>query len=440
MTNLDNLSIKLTQEEEDILSGHQGPVMAKVMQSVVLYAEALGAERLVEIQGPGHFVIPWSSPGIAPPIEMLEELVAAGLKTKFPFTLDPRPPFDFENLSLSSAEEEAINDMYKDQTRYDELIVQLGLRDEDAYTCNPYQPEVGNIPEPGTVLAWSESACAVYANSVLAARTNRNGAIMDLLSNIAGKTPYTGLITDEGRRANWLVEVATEDLPNPHLLGAAIGEKVQIGVPYINGLDRFLGSGISEENLDYLQEMGAIIATYSAVDLYHVENITPEAVEHDRDLLLPAHSIYKISDDEIHSQLSSYPLLWSEGETMPEKCYIGCPHLSLRQLNWWSENIHKALQKKDQDRVSVETTLCAAPQVLREFKSQGEAYAKLMDSGLKLSPTCSETIFETGLCTGKPIITNSNKLRAYTTARFFNDEELVEILVSGEIIGDDEGE
>jgi predicted aconitase len=440
MINSQNLNIKLTPEEEDILSGGQGLAMAKVMQTVVLYAEALRAERLAEIEGPGHFVIPWASPGIAPPIEMLEELVAAGLQTKFPFTLDPRPPFDFENLSLSLEIEEATKEMYKDQTRYDELMVQLGLRDENAYTCNPYQPEVGNIPKPGTVLAWSESACAVYANSVIAARTNRNGAIMDLLSNIAGKTPYTGLITDRGRKANWLVEVAMEDLPNPHLLGAAIGEHVQTGVPYIIGLDRFLGVGINAENIDYLQEMGAILATYSAVDLYHVENITPEAVKQNRELLLPIHSNYTISDDALLNQSSSYPILWSDSEVVPEKCYIGCPHLSLRQLNWWSENIHSALQKRNRAKISVKTTICAAPQVLMKFKSEDESYSRLVDSGVKLSPTCSETIFETGLCTGKPIITNSNKLRAYTTARFFADEELVEIIVRGEISGEDRDE
>jgi hypothetical protein len=78
MINPDNLNVKLTPEEKDILRGAQGSVMAKVMQTVVLYAEALRAERLVEIEGPGHFVIPWASPGIAPPIDMLEELVAAG--------------------------------------------------------------------------------------------------------------------------------------------------------------------------------------------------------------------------------------------------------------------------------------------------------------------------------------------------------------------------
>jgi hypothetical protein len=440
MINPENLNVVLTQDEEDILRGSQGSVMSKVMQSVVLYAEALGAEGLADIEGPGHFVIPWASPGIAPPIEMLEELVSAGLKTKFPFTLDPRPPFDFDNLSLSTEEQEAIKQMYKDQPRYDELMVALGLRDENAYTCNPYQPEVGNIPEPGTVLAWSESACAIFANSVLGARTNRNGAIMDLLSNIVGKTPYIGLITEQGRNANWLVEVLVDELPNPQLLGAAIGSKVQIGVLYITGLDRLLGKGINVETSDYLQEMGAACATYSAVDLFHVEHITPEVVEHHRDLLFPKHSTYLISEDELRGQFQSYPLLWTDRDAVPSRCYIGCPHLSLRQLIWWSDHLYKELQNRDQSKVSVETTLCAAPQVLREFKSEGQAYAKLVNSGVKLSPTCSETIFETGLCTGKPIITNSNKLRAYTTARFFTDENLVDIIIRGEIPGGDKGE
>jgi predicted aconitase len=107
MINPDNLNIELTQKEFEILRGSLGSVMAKVMQTVVLFAESLNAENLADIEGPGHFVIPWASPGIAPPLELLEELVAAGLKTKFPFTLDPRPPFDFENLNLSLEIEES---------------------------------------------------------------------------------------------------------------------------------------------------------------------------------------------------------------------------------------------------------------------------------------------------------------------------------------------
>ena len=157
-------------------------------------------------------------------------------------------------------------------------------------------------------------------------------------------------------------------------------------------------------------------------------------------MLFPKHSIYLISDDELRSQFISYPLLWTDRDAVPSRCFIGCPHLSLRQLIWWSDHLYKELQNRDQSKVSVETTLCAAPQVLREFESEGHAYAKLVNSGVKLSPTCSETIFETGLCTGKPIITNSNKLRAYTTARFFIDEDLVDIIVRGEIPGGDKGE
>ncbi|MCK4801542.1 MAG: DUF521 domain-containing protein [Anaerolineales bacterium] len=154
MDNPDQLNIQLSKEERDILQGAKGSVLQKVMKTVVLYGEALGAEQLVDIEGQGHLVIPWSIPGISPPIDMLEELVDAGLRTKHPFTLDPYPPLDFSNLNLDPEVESAILEMHSKQDRYDELMMQLGLRDEDAYTCNPYQPEVGNIPDRGAILAW----------------------------------------------------------------------------------------------------------------------------------------------------------------------------------------------------------------------------------------------------------------------------------------------
>ncbi len=433
MSDLENLRIKLTPEEWDILQGKQGPTMQRVMETVVLYGEALGAERLVDIEGAGHFVIAWATPGIAPSLEMLDELVAAGLKAKHSFTLDPKAPLDFENLCLRPEQERLLEQMYRDQARYDERMLQLGLRDADAYTCNPYLPEVGNIPQRGTILAWSESACAIFANSVLGARTNRNGAIMDLLSNIVGKTPLVGLLTEEGRRATWLVEVRTTKLPHPQLLGAAIGKKVLEGVPFIVGLDRFLGTELSEETRDYLQDMGAACATYGAVGLYHVENITPEAVEQGTDLLIPDHATYVIDDQELQGLLASYPVLWPSGKTKPEKCYIGCPHLSLRQLYWWTDRIHNALEARGQSQLAVETVLFAAPQVLQKFKADTETHKRLQCAGVKLSPACAETLFEGGVSAEDAVVTNSNKLRAYTTARFFPDEELVDILVSGEI-------
>jgi len=433
MIDFDTLNIKLTQEEQDVLGGEQGPVLQRAMETVVLYGEALEAKRLVDIEGPGHFVIAYSSPGIAPSIELLEKFVDSGLKTKFPFTLDPRPPFDFDNLFVQPEEEVAIEAMYRDQAHYDELLSQLGLRDQDAYTCNPYQPEVGNIPDRDMILAWSESACVVYANSVLGARTNRNGAILDLITNIIGKTPFAGLLTDEGRKATWVIEIKTENLPLPQLLGAAIGLKVLEDVPYIVNLDRYLNPDLDAGTIDFLQEMGTACATYGAVGLFHVENITPEAIDFGRDLLVPEFHTYVIDDHELQKLLDSFPLLWTDEKATPERCYIGCPHLSLRQLYWWADALHASLQAHKKNRLEIDTVLCAAPQILEKFRGDEPTYVQLKESGVRFSPTCSETIFETRLCSGRPILTNSTKLMAYTTARFIPDEALVEVLATGKI-------
>lgn len=436
MDDFESLNIKLSDEEYKILQGKQGATLQRVMKTVVLYGEALAAESLADIEGDGHFVISWPTPGIAPSLELLEELVEAGLKTKHPFTLDPKSPLDVENLCLRPDQEQLIARLYQDHTRYEELLMQLGLRDKDAYTCYPYLPEVGNIPKRGTVLAWSESACAIYANSVLGARTNRNGAIIDLLSNIVGKTPYAGLITDEGRRASWRVEVKTSSLPNPQLLGAAIGLKVIADTPFITGLDRFLGSELNSETTDFLQEMGAACATYGAVGLYHVENLTPEAVDFGKDLLLENHKSYVIDDRVLRDLLASYPVMWENKNARPGKCFIGCPHLSLQGLYRWADMIEHALAAKGQKQVGLATILCAAPGVLQQFKSDRQIFERLTRAGVYLSIACPETLFENDVSAGEAIVTNSNKLRAYTSARFFPDPELVEIIISGEIKGD----
>lgn len=426
--------IKLTPEERDILDGRLGPTMQKAMQTVVLYGEALGAERLIDIEGDGHFVIAYAIPGIAPSMEMLDELVTAGLRSKSPFTLDPKPPLDYENWFLGPEQIQLLEEMYQDQPSYDERMLQLGLRNPDACTCTPYLPEVGNIPGRGDILAWSESACAIFANSVLGARTNRNGAIMDLLCAIVGKAPLAGLLTDNGRKATWLVEVKTAQRPPPQLLGAAIGRKVMADVPYIVGLDYLLGTELNEETRDYLHEMGAACATAGAVGLYHVEGMTPEAVELGRHLLAPDYWTYEIDDNELGDLLASYPVLWGDRDAAPLKCFVGCPHLSLRQLNWWAEKIDTALQSRGQSQLRVKTVFCAAPQVLQAFKSEVTACERLERAGARFSAGCPMQLFDNDLSAGEAIVTNSNKLRAYTTARFVPDEDLVETLVSGEIM------
>jgi len=426
-------NLRLTPQEEDVLAGSDGPVAQKVMRTVVQYGQALGAERLVDISGEGHLVIAYAIPGTGPSLEMLEELVAAGLTTKYPFTLDPRPPLDYDNWALDRQQVAVLDGMYRDQARYEDLLLRLGARDADAYTCRPFLEEVGNIPKRGDILAWSESACVVWANSVLGARTNRNGAIMDLLCNIAGKVPLSGLLDDGARRATWRIDVKTGDLPLPQLLGAVIGRRVQAGVPLVTGLDRFLDAGLDAPTRDYLNELGTACATAGAVGLFHVEGITPEAVEQGTGILARAHRTYVVDDDVLADLAASYPVLWRDGDARPEKCYLGCPHVSLEQIDWWARRITAALQERRQPRIKVPTTLCAAPQTLARLGAAGSAWRDLQAAGVMLSAGCPMQLFDNDLAVGSAIVTNSTKLRTYTNARFFPDRRIVEILVDGEI-------
>jgi len=426
---LGSVKLVLSEEEKEVLSGKRGETLQKVMKTVVLYAEACRAKRLIPIEGTPHFVICTPAPAIGPSLEMLDELVDAGLATTMAFTVDPRC-VDFDNLECTEAQKRIFREVHKDQAPFEERLAKLGLRDRDAFTCTCYLPEVGNRPGFGTVLAWSESSAVIFANSVLGARTNRNGAIMDLLCNILGKTPLFGLLEDEGRRARWLVEVKTSRLPHPQLLGGVIGRKVGEDVPYLVGLDDFLGHELNGENEDFLKDMGAACAAIGAVGLYHVENLTPEARDRGRALLLDDHQRYVIDDREIERVRQSYEVLWRDAAANPKRCLIGCPHLSLRQIHWWTDRVCDALGAKGKKRVGVETVLFAAPDVIRAFQNDRVAYERFVSTGLKLSPICIEGFMTNPLVAEDPVITNSNKLRAYTTARFFFDEEILEIITN----------
>jgi len=433
-THPDRLSlVRLTPQEEAVLAGAAGPLIQKVMRTVVRQGEALGAERLVDLTGDGHLVIAYAVPGIGPSLEMLEELAAAGLRTKFPFTVDPRPPLDYENWALDDRQIAILVDTYRDQPRYEELLLQLGLRDPDAYTCRPCLDEVGNVPRRGDVLAWSESAAVVYANSVLGARTNRNGAIMDLLCNLAGKAPLSGLLVAEARRATWRIDVRTRELPLPQLLGAAIGRRVLADVPLVTGLDRFLASDLDVAARDYLNELGAACATTGAVGLFHVEGVTPEAVEEGEQILAPDHRTYVVDDELLEALGASYPVLWRDPDARPEKCFIGCPHLSLDQVEWWATRIGAELRERGRERVAVPTTMCVAPQTLALLRDTGTAAKDLETAGVMFSAGCPMQLFDGDLATGRAIITNSTKLCSYTNARSFTDRRVVEIVATGEI-------
>jgi predicted aconitase len=422
--------MELTAEESAILRGEHGEALRKTMESVVMFGAAFGAQRLVRIEGAPHLVTSFGAGTMQPYFAMLDELISAGLHSEKPFTVNPRP-VDHRNVRYSVPDRLVLRLLYGRQKAYESQLAKLGLRDGDAFSCTCYLPEVGNTPQRDEVLAWSESSAVVFANSVLGARTNRNAAGIDLLCNLLGKAPLFGLLTDEGRRASWLVEVRSSELPNAQLLGSAIGQRVIEEVPYIAGLDRFLGPAGDERTVSYLKDMGAAAASNGAVGLYHVENITPEAVAMGRDLLAEGHGRYEVSDVELERVMRDYPVLWKRDDSKPRLCFIGCPHLSLQQVAWWTERILDALRGARRARSQVDTYVCAAPQVLQAFRRSSPLHEAAVHAGVRYTSLCPLMFMSNPLARRKAVITNSNKLRTYSTARFFLEDDVVDILVEG---------
>ncbi|MBN1572324.1 MAG: DUF521 domain-containing protein [Deltaproteobacteria bacterium] len=418
---------KLTQEEERILKDDQNTVLGKILRSVILYGEAFGADRLVPVAGTPHFAMSFGASIITPYYKVLDEIIEAGLKPKISFTTNPRT-YDFKRIPYSFLEKVLSKFVYGSQPELERKLQILGIISSDTFSCACYLPEVGNIPKKGEVLAWSESSAVVFANSVLGARTNRNSVGIDVLMNIIGKAPYFGFLTDEGRKASWLVELKTSELPNPQVLGSAIGMKVMEDVPYIVGLDTHFKNRSTTEIRDYMKDMGAASASNGAVGLFHVENITPEAKDDKRKLISKGFRNYTVDDCEIERIVASYPVLWKNPNGQPKRCLIGCPHLSFEQVSWWIENISGTLQKKGRNKVKIQTILNAPPAVVKKFDENRSTSVLLKRNGIVLSSICPVAFMSNPLSAKKPTITNSNKLRTYTTARFCNDDDVLDII------------
>lgn len=420
--------MELSAEEKEILEGKKGETLRKVMETVVRFGQAFGARRLVPITHAPHLVTSFGANTIKPYYAIMDELIAAGLKTFDTFTVDPRP-FDYENVPVSLAEKILFGFIFGKQKDYEAQLQKLGLRSDEAFTCACYFPEVGNIPRRGDILAWSESSAVVFANSVIGARTNRNSAGIDIMCNLVGKAPEYGLLTDEDRQADWLIELKTSNLPNAQILGSAIGLKVMEDVPYIKGLTDFLGKELTPEVMDYLKDMGAASASNGAVGLYHVEDLTPEAKDFGEKLLKPGFKTYVIDDSELERVYQSYPVLWKKPAKKPFLCFLGCPHLSLTQIEKWVSRLEEELRKRGLNKAPVPVVLCSAPAVIKKFREKSSV--NLKEKGIRLTAICPLMYMNNPLCARKPIVTNSNKLRTYSTARFFPDEEIIRVIFEG---------
>lgn len=419
--------MRLTAEEKGILEGKEGKTKAKIMQTLVEFGEVFGAKRLVKVTANGHLVTSFGIGLLKPVYRIMDEIIDAGLKTKYPFTVDPRP-IDYKNVKCGLLDKLIFSKiMYSQQKHYEEQLSKIGLRNKDSFTCTTYLSQVGNVPKYGDILSWAESSAVVFANSVLGARCNRNSGMLDIFGAILGKVPEFGLLTDEGRKATWKIELKTKTLPEAQILGSAIGMKVMEEVPYIVGLDKFLGKELNDDVISYLKDFGAATASNGAVGLYHIENLTPEAKKMGKALMVENAKTYVIDDKELERVYKSYPIMWKNQNAKPSLCFIGCPHLSLGQLKNWTKLIEENLQKSGRNKVAVRTIMTCAPDVLKEFEKT-EEYKKLLSYKVKISSICPLMYTNNPLAGGKPIITNSNKLRTYSKARYYKDQDIVKII------------
>ena len=420
----------LTKEQQAILNGEKGETLAKVMETVVRYGELFGAEKLVPVTSKyNHLVTSFGLKMMTPVFDLMQQLIDAGVMSEQKFSVDPRPVD--KNVPTNLLQKIVFDvAMYSKQDFYDGQLKALGLMDEKAYTCACYLDQVGNKPEKGEVLSWAESSAVVYANSVLGARCNRNSGIIDIMGSIVGFVPKFGLLTDEGRKATFVVKIETTKKPEAQLLGSAIGMRVMEEVPYIVGLDKWLGTSLDDAACTYLKDFGAATASNGAVGLYHIENLTPEAVESGKALIAENAKEYVIDDAELERVYREYPVIWKNKEAKPKLCFMGCPHMSLEQLKSWTDKVEAALKEAGNKKVIIPTVFTAAPAVLEEF-GKTEYAARLKATGVITSYICPLMYMNNPLSGKMPVITSSNKLRTYTTARYYTDDEILEQITKG---------
>lgn len=420
----------LTDEQQAILDGAKGETMAKVMKTLVMFGEAFHAEKMVPVTSRYNHLVTSFGLGVLQPVyDLMQQLIDAGAVSGQKFSADPRP-LD-PNVPANLLQQLVFKKfMYNKQDFYEGQLEKLGLLNKDAFTCTCYMSEVGNKPEQGEVLSWSESSAVVYANSVLGARCNRNSGIMDIMGSIVGYVPCFGLLTDEGRKATWIVKIETSKKPEAQLLGSAIGMKVMEDVPYVVGLDKWLGTELDDAACTYLKDFGAATASNGAVGLYHIANLTPEAKAQGEALVAEGARVYVIDDAELQRVKDGYPVVWKNRDAKPKLCFMGCPHMSLEQLKTWTDRVEQALAEAGRSKVCIPTVFTAAPAVLKKFEKTPYA-ARLKKTGVITSYICPLMYMNNPLCGKMPVITSSNKLRTYTTARYYTDDEILVQITKG---------
>ncbi len=308
--------MKLSLEERSMLAGEQGKATQKAMQILAALGTIYGAARMIPVASVQIAGVSYDNLGEAG-LDWLSEMADGGGKSRVLATLNPAG-MDIENWQALGIPA----DFAAQQIRVIEAFARMGVT--TTCTCTPYLS--GNLPHFGEHLAWAESSAVCFANSVIGARTNREGGPSALAAALTGRTPAYGLHLDENRRPGVTVEVQGRGDRGVRgtwffgALGKAIGIKLEAletkPVPYIRGIEA--------ASLEELKAFCASIATYGGAALFHIPGITPEAAQY----APPAETIL-VTQADLDAALASM------NDASPEEVdfvSLGCPHLSIAEI------------------------------------------------------------------------------------------------------------
>jgi len=298
--------MELTKQEQAMLDGKEGYAVRKSMEILVALGEIFGAKSLIDVGSVQVAGVSYHNLGDAG-LEFLDSLAKDG-RVKVLTTLNPAG-MDLENwkqLGISP-------DFAEKQNLVIDAFQRMGIL--VSCTCTPYL--IGNLPTYGEHIAWSESSAVTFANSVIGARTNREGGPSALAAAFVGKTPCYGLHLNENRVPDIHVQVNAElkKLSDWGALGYAIGKKAENKIPYI--------TGIKAAQLDELKSFCASVVTYGAKPLFYMKGITPgnEAQTQPSNTVTIEEADLKNAYDNINDQVSDIDFV----------C-VGCPHCSIKEI------------------------------------------------------------------------------------------------------------
>jgi len=316
----------LTKDEERILEGESGSILARAMKLIVTIGDLKGAEKLVTINRSQVAGVSYKTSG-DPTLELMESLANEGVKVKTLATQNPA------GMDLERWKEMKVSPQFAiKQLRICNAYKNLGIK--PICTCTPYLS--GNRPKPDEIVGFSESSAVAYVNSVIGARTNRHGGLDALSCALVGKVPLMGLLLNENRRGSVYVNIEFE--PNEESDYAAIG--------YYTGKNLKTGeiplyTGLKNASNDSLKLLGAAAAAAGSVGLFHVLNVTPEAKNNQ---LVKKWKIEERLNMDKEALKNVYDEL-SITET-PDLVCLGCPHCSLKEVRDIAEKLNGRKIKK----------------------------------------------------------------------------------------------